>query len=89
MKLKNLGLGLLALSLLAIPAAAQKSRNNKSGAKRGDNRADVVQAKNTKKDKDRDPSTDNDKNKGKHNGETQGQHKGTTKGKHTAKGHSH
>src|SRR5258708_2407200 len=80
MTLKKVCLGVLALSLLAIPAAAQKGRSNKGGAQRGDNRADVVQAA-TKKDKDRDPLPDNDKNKGKHKGET--------KGKHKDKGHSH
>jgi hypothetical protein len=80
MKLKSLGLGVLALSLFAIPAAAQKSHSNKGGAARGDSRADVVQAT-SKKDKGRDPAPDNDKNKGKHKGET--------KGKHKAKGHSH
>jgi hypothetical protein len=80
MKLKSLGLGVLALSLFAIPAAAQKSHSNKGGAARADNRADAARA--TKKnDKDHDPARDNDKNKGKHKGET--------KGKHKAKGHSH
>lgn len=81
MKLKSLCLGVLALSLLAIPAAAQKSHSNKGGAQRADNRADAVQASDTKKDKDRDPAPDNDKNKGKHKGET--------KGKHKANGHKH
>ncbi len=80
MKLKSLGLGVLALSLFAIPAAAQKSHSNKGGAARADNRADAVQAAN-KKDKDHDPLPDNDKSKGKHKGET--------KGKHKAEGHSH
>jgi len=89
MKLKNLGLGLLALSLLAIPAAAQNGRSNKSGAKRGDNRVDLVQADSKSKDKDRDPSTDNDKNKGKHNGETKGKHNGVKQGQHKAIGHTH
>lgn len=79
MKLKSLVLGALALSLLAIPAVAQKSHNNKSGVNRGDNRVDVVQGA-TKRDKDHDPLPDNDK-KGKHKGETQGRHK--------AKGHRH
>src|SRR6266849_5609492 len=80
MKLKSLGLGVLALSLFAIPAAAQKSHSNKGGAARADNCADAVQAAN-KKDKDHDPLPDNDKSKGKHKGET--------KGKHKAEGHSH
>jgi len=81
-KLKYLYLAILALSLLALPAAAQKgSRSNKGGATRGDARADLVQSENKKQDKDRDPNPDNDKNKGKHKGET--------KGKHKAKGHRH
>ena len=81
MTLKTVCLGVLAFSLLAIPAAAQRSRSNKGGAARGENRADVVQAENKKdKDKDRDPLPDNDK-KGKHKGEMQGKHK--------AKGHRH
>ena len=74
-------LAVLAFSLLAIPAAAQKSRSNKDGANHGEVRADLVQSENKKKDKDRDPTPDNDKNKGKHTGET--------KGKHAAKGHRH
>ncbi len=88
MKLKNLGLGLLALSLLAIPAAADKSRNNKHGANKGDERVAQVHGA-TKKDKDRDPSTDNDNNQGKHNGEMKGKHKGVKQGQHKAIGHTH
>ena len=82
MTVKKLCLGMLAFSLLAIPAVAQKS-SNKGGAAHGDKRADAVKAKSKKgkKDKDHDPARDNDKNRGKHTGETQG--------KHTAKGHSH
>lgn len=80
MTLKKVGLGLLAFSLIAIPAAAQKSHSNKGGAARADDRADAVQSA-SKKDKDHDPLPDNDKNKGKHKGEK--------KGKHKAKGHSH
>jgi hypothetical protein len=81
-KLKYLCLAILAVSLLAIPAAAQKGkdRDNKGGAQRGDNRADLVQSENKKKDKDKDPSPDNDKNKGKHKGETKGKHKDKDKG---------
>lgn len=80
--LKSLCLAVLALSMLAIPAAAQRgNRSNRGGAQRGDNRADMVQAENKNPDKDRDQSRDNDKNKGKHKGETQGKHK--------AKGHRH
>ena len=81
-KLKYLSSAVLVLSLLAIPAAAQKSsRSNKGAAATGDTRADLVQSENKKKDKDKDPAPDNDKNKGKHKGET--------KGKHNAKGHRH
>jgi len=69
-KTKNLWLAILALSLMAAPAFAQKGRSNKGGAARADTRADQVQAENKKQDKDRDRSPDNDKNKGKHNGET-------------------
>jgi Ni/Co efflux regulator RcnB len=78
--MKNLCLAMLALSLLAIPATAQRRRSNRGGTLRADARSDQVQAANKKQDKDRDPSRDNDK-KGKHNGET--------KGKHNANGHIH
>ncbi len=81
-KLKYLSSAVLVLSLLAIPAAAQKSsRSNKGAAATGDTRADLVQSENKKKDKDKDPAPDNDKTKGKHKGET--------KGKHKDKGHRH
>jgi Ni/Co efflux regulator RcnB len=76
----NLCLAILVFSLLATPAMGQ-NRSNKGGAKRGDARADQVQAGNKEQDKDRDPNPDKDKNKGKHQGETQG--------KHNAKGHRH
>jgi hypothetical protein len=79
--MSNLGLAIVAFSLLTTPAPAQKSRSNKGGTTRGDARADQVQFTNKKKDKDRDPSPDNNKNKGKH--------KGDTKSKHLAKGHRH
>lgn len=79
--MKYFCVGIVAVSLLAIPAAAQKSRSNKGAATTGDTRADLVQSENKKKDKDKDPAPDNDKNKGKHKGET--------KGKHSAKGHRH
>ena len=79
-KLTYVCVAMLALSLSALPAGAQKNRSNKGGANRGDNRADVVQAENKSKDKDRDRSPDNDK---------KGKHKGETKGKHKAKGHRH
>ena len=77
--IKNLCFAILALGLLATPAAAQKSQSNEGGAARADVRADQAQTK-AKKDKDRDPSPDKDK-KGKHKGETQGKHK--------ANGHTH
>ena len=81
-KLKYFCLAILALSLLAIPAVAQKStRSNKGATATGGARADLVQSENKKKDKDKDPAPDKDKNKGKHLGET--------KGKHNAGGHRH
>jgi hypothetical protein len=70
---------LLAVFLLATPAAARKNRSNKGGAERGDARADQVQPENKAKDKDPARNPDNDKNRGKHKGETKGEHK--------AKGH--
>ena len=80
-RLKYFCLAIVASSLLAIPAAAQKARSNRGGALRGDARANLAQSEHKKPDKDRDQSRDNDKNKGKHKGET--------KGKHKAKGHRH
>jgi len=70
--IKSLCLMILALLLLAIPAAAQKGkgRSNAGGAERGDKRADAVQSTN---------KSDNDKH---------GKHTGETKGKHNAKGHT-
>ena len=71
MKLKNLGLGLLALSLLAIPAAAQ-NRSNKGGqdaGNTGDERAAQVHKLNTAKKKpkkDKDPSKSTNKTHGTH-----------------------
>ena len=75
---RGLCLAMLAFSPLATPAIGQ-NRSNKGGARRGDARADQVQASNKKQNKDRDPNPDNDKNRGKHKGETQG--------KHNARGH--
>lgn len=74
--MKNLFLAILALSLVAIPAAAQ-NRSNKGGQDAtppnvGDARADQVHAlnqskkKKEKKDKDRDPSASINKTKGMH-----------------------
>ncbi len=73
-KLKYFSLAVLVVSLLAIPATAQKGkdRDNKGAANTGDTRADLVKSTN------KTPSKDNDKNdnKGKHKGFTQGKHKG-------------
>ena len=55
-KMKNLCLAILALSLLATPALAQKNRSNKGGAVTGIARSDQVQAENKKSDKDSDPN---------------------------------
>ena len=74
--MKNLFLAILALSLVAIPAAAQ-NRSNKGGQDAGnvgDERAAQVHAlnqskkreKNKKKDKDRDPNASINKTKGMH-----------------------
>ena len=54
--MKNPCLAMLALSLLATPAVAQKNRSNKGGALTGIARSDQVQAENKKSNKDRDPS---------------------------------
>ena len=74
--MKNLCLAILALSLLAIPAVAQKGkdRDNKGAANTGDTRADLVKSTNKKPSKGK----DNDKNdsKGKRKGFTKGKHKG-------------
>ena len=79
--LKYVCSALLALSLMAIPAAAQKDQSNKGGVH--------VQKTNKKQDKDHDPSSDNDKSASKGKGHHKGNHKGETQGKHYAKGHSH
>ncbi len=75
-KLKYFSLAVLVLSLLAIPAAAQKGkdRDNKGGATTGATRADLVQDTNKTPSKGK----DNDKNdtKGKRKGFTHGLHKG-------------
>ena len=80
--LKNLGLAIVALSLLAIPAAArngQKGVHNNNGANEphGQARAEAVQTANNKGDKD------NNKSDGKKKREGWGK-----KAKHKAKGHS-
>ena len=53
---KNLCLAILALSLLATPALAQRGRSNAGGATKGIPRSDQVQAENKKIDKDTDPN---------------------------------
>jgi hypothetical protein len=59
--LKNLGLAMVALSLLAIPAAARNGQkgvhnNNGTGEPHGKARAEEVQTANNKGDKDNVPS---------------------------------
>ncbi len=75
-KLKYFSLAALALSLLAIPATAQKGkdRDNKGATNTGDTRADLVKSTNKTPSKGK----DNDKNdsKGKRKGFAQGKHKG-------------
>ena len=81
--MKNLGLALVAISLLAIPAAAKQgakgTRNNHgAGQQRGQARAEQVQNANKKGDKDKSKAAQN-----------HGKHKGWAKnGQHKAKGHS-
>jgi Ni/Co efflux regulator RcnB len=83
-KLKYFCSAILALSLLAIPAAAQKSeRSNKGGATTGKARADQVQDDN-KDGKKKRKRKDHDSNPDKWE---KGQHKGKTQGEHNAKGH--
>ncbi len=82
--LKNLGLALVALSLLAIPAAAdgKKARsNNGTGEPRGTARAEEVQ--NKKGDKDKSPSKGS-KSKGEKTRTRKGWHKTA---EHNAAGH--
>ncbi len=79
-KLKYFSLAVVVLSLLAIPATAQKGkdRDNKGGASTGDTRADLVKSTNKAPSKGKDKDNDNDKNdaKGKRKGFTMGKHKG-------------
>jgi len=77
-KLKYVSLAVLVVSLLAIPAVAQKGkdRDNKGGATTGDNRADLVKSTNKTPSKDKDPDKDKNDKKGKHKGFTMGHHKG-------------
>ncbi len=75
-KLKYFCLAVLVLSLLAIPATAQKGkdRGNKGAVNTGDARADSVKSTNKTPSKGK----DNDKNdtKGKRTGFAMGKHKG-------------
>jgi hypothetical protein len=87
--LKNLGLAMVALSLMAIPAAAStgkgSSRGNNGLTKlQGQARAEQVQATNKKGDRDPSPSKGS-KSKGKKTQTREGWEK---KAKHNAKGHS-
>ena len=84
-KLKYFSLAVLVLSLLAIPATAQKGkdRDNKGGVTTGAARADQVQDDN-KVGKKKRKRTDHDSNPDKWEN---GKHKGEMKGKHNAKGH--
>jgi len=84
-KLKYFSLAVLVVSLLTIPATAQKGkdRDNKGATTTGATRADLVKDTNKtpNKDKDKDPDRDkNDGNKGKRRGFTIG--KGMHKGRH-------
>ena len=82
MKMKNLCLAILTLSLLATPALAQKGgRSNRGGATTGIARSDQVQSMNKKGDKDHDPSpSKGSKSKGKKNRTREGWEKNA---KHT------
>jgi len=86
--LKNLGLAMVALSLLAIPAAADSGkkglRNNGTGKLQGKARAEEVQTANNKGDKDHSPFKGN-KSKGKKTRTREGWEKTA---EHNAKGHS-
>ncbi len=84
--LKNLGLAMVALSLLAIPAAADHGKkgqsNNGANEPRGTARAEEVQNKNG--DKDKTPSKGS-KSKGEKTRTRKGWHKTA---EHNAKGHT-
>ncbi len=75
-KLQYFSIAALVLSLLAIPATAQKGKNrdNKGGANTGDTRADLVKSTNKKPRKGKD--NDKNDNKGKRKGFSMGEHKG-------------
>jgi hypothetical protein len=76
-KLKCFCLAIVALSLLAIPATAQKGkdRDNKGAVNTGAARADLVKDTNKTPSKGKD-NDKNDNNKGKRKGFTHGLHKG-------------
>lgn len=83
---KNLRLAVLALSLVATPALAQKGgRSNRGGAATGIARSDQVQSMNKKGDKDHDPTpSKGNKSKGKKTRTREGweknaKHKGSSK----------
>jgi hypothetical protein len=75
-KLKYFCLAIVALTLLAIPATAQKGkdRSNKGAVNTGDARADLVKSNNKAPSKGKD--NDKNDNKGKRKGFTHGKHKG-------------
>jgi hypothetical protein len=75
-KLKYFCLVMLAFSLLAIPAVAQKGkdRDNKGAVNTGAARADLV--KDTNKTPRKGKDNDKNDNKGKRKGFTHGKHKG-------------
>lgn len=84
-KLKFFWLAILALSLLATPALAQKgNRSNAGGKVTGIARSDQVQAENKKGDKDRDPSP----TKGSKAKKTRTRKGWSKNAEHNAKGHS-
>ena len=78
--MKNLCLAILALSLLATPALAQRGRSNAGGATRGIIRSDKVQAENKKTDKDTDPTKGSKAKKTREGWEKNAKHKAKAKG---------
>jgi hypothetical protein len=85
---RNLFLAIVAFSLLATSALAQKgSRANKGGAVTGIARSDKVQAENRKSDKDRDPNPS--KGSKAEKTRTRAREGWEKNAKHKAKGHSH
>ncbi len=82
--LKNLGLAMVALSLLAIPAAARNGQKGNTGVgkQHGQARAEEVQTANNKGDKDHTPF------KGSKSKKTRSREGWAKNAKHNAKGHS-